>query len=155
MENRGPARGLRHRAAASLAMLLMAACHTAPSGAPSPPLATRCADFTIQLYFDSQSAALTKEARAVIDDAARRANRCQVTAIDVLGLSDAPGAADANLALSSHRAEAVTQALAKRGFSPLAFRVVSAGDAGAVTASGLNRPLRRRADVVFHLTPKS
>jgi peptidoglycan-associated lipoprotein len=156
MQNRGPSRG----ALLALAFVLAAlgGCQTRPSGPQSLTAnAPRCADFTVQLYFESQSAALTKEARAVVDDAVRRTRGCQVAAIDVLGLSDANGAAAANLALSDQRAGAVTKALSRRGLPPLAFRVVAAGDAGAVTAAGLDVPLRRRVDVVFHLAagPKS
>ncbi len=149
-------RGLRAGHTAILILAVLGGCQS-PSLKPLTPSSNgpNCADFTVQLYFESQSAVLTKEARAVIEDAVRRTRACHVIAIDVTGLSDANGGAAANLALSDQRAGAVTQALARRGLPPLVFRVVAAGDAGAVTASGLDKPMRRRADMVFHLGPKS
>jgi outer membrane protein OmpA-like peptidoglycan-associated protein len=111
----------------------------------------RCADQTISIYFEPDSAELTREGRMLISQAAAGAARCRVTAVDVLGLSDATGAADANLALSKTRAAAVAQALAANGLPAADFRVGAAGDAGAVTPQGEARPLRRRVDVTLHL----
>jgi outer membrane protein OmpA-like peptidoglycan-associated protein len=74
-----------------------------------------------------------------------------VASVDVLGLSDAVGAADANLELSKRRAQSVTAALTAAGLPAGEFRVGAAGQAGAVTADGKARPLRRRVDVVLHL----
>lgn len=115
----------------------------------------RCADQTVQIYFEPQSAELTREARMVIDQAASGAAACRVTAVDVVGLSDAAGAPDANLDLSRKRADAVAAALAANGLPPAAFKVQAAGQAGAVTDDGKTRPVRRRADVTLHLSPKA
>lgn len=112
----------------------------------------RCVDQTVQIYFEPQSAALTREGRLVIDQAAADARGCRVTAVDVVGLADAAGAPDANLELSRRRAEAVAQALAANGLPPAEFRVGAAGQAGAVTPDGRAAPLRRRADVTLHLS---
>ena len=89
----------------------------------------------------------------MVDTTARRLKRCDVTGIDVVGLADAPGGPEINLPLSKARAEAVTALLGRRGFKDLEFRVAAAGDAGAQTASGEARPLRRRVDVTFHVSP--
>ncbi|MHB8530512.1 MAG: OmpA family protein [Caulobacteraceae bacterium] len=157
MKNRRAAleRRSNWRVAGLIGLSLLAGCKTLQvrRGAVVTALPA-CADFTVQIYFESRSAVLTREAREVVDAAARRARRCQVAAIDVLGLADAPGAPAANLALSNGRANAVTKALARRGFPPIAFRVVAAGDVGAQTPSGAEQPLRRRAEVVFHVQPR-
>jgi outer membrane protein OmpA-like peptidoglycan-associated protein len=113
-----------------------------------------CVDQTVQIYFEPESAELTREARMVIDQAAAGAAPCRVAGIDVVGLADAQGAPDANMELSRKRADAVAAALAANGLPPAAFKVGAAGQAGAVTADGKAAPLRRRADVTLHLAPR-
>ncbi|WP_293371433.1 OmpA family protein [Phenylobacterium sp.] len=114
--------------------------------------APRCADQTVQIYFESFSADVTKEGRAVIAAAAQQAKPCRVTGVDVLGLADSiGGGADGNLELSKRRAEAVTAALAAAGLPGAEFKITAVGDAGSTTADGRSRPLRRRADIVLHL----
>ncbi|HEV2363771.1 MAG TPA: OmpA family protein [Caulobacteraceae bacterium] len=133
----------------------LAACQTTMlPGRRAPLIAAEpaCSDFQITIYFDSDSSRLTPEAKAVVNAAARRARGCRVSAIDVVGLSDSPGVASANLALSAARAKTVTRALSRRGLPPLTFGVVAAGAAGAETTAGQERPLRRRVDVAFHVT---
>jgi outer membrane protein OmpA-like peptidoglycan-associated protein len=114
-----------------------------------------CVDQTVQIYFEPQSAELTREARMVIDQAASSAASCKVAAVDVVGLSDAAGAPGANLELSRKRADAVAAALAANGLPPAAFKVEAAGQAGAVTDDGKAHPVRRRAEVTLRLSPKS
>jgi len=113
----------------------------------------RCTDQTVQIYFEPESAEVTKEGRAVLAAAAAQARPCRVTRVDVLGLSDSTGAADANLDLSKRRAQSVTAALTAAGLPAGEFMVAGAGQAGAVTTDGKAAPLRRRADVVLHLSP--
>ncbi|MGI9169218.1 MAG: OmpA family protein [Caulobacteraceae bacterium] len=114
----------------------------------------RCGDFTVAIYFESQSAAVTPQAAQLLAAAAQRARGCDVTGINVVGLADAVGAPSANLALSRARANAVTLALHRRGLTTVAFQVAAAGAAGAETREGRARLLRRRADVQFHLAPR-
>jgi len=113
-----------------------------------------CGDQAVQIYFDKDSAEIGKESQAVIAAAAQASKTCAVTAVDVTGLADATGAPDANFDLSRHRAEAVTAALAKAGVPAETVRIAAAGQNGAVTAAGQARPLRRRVDVVLHLTAR-
>ena len=95
-------------------------------------MAPSCEDFSVQIYFESRSAQLTDEARSVLKGADALATGCKVASVRVLGLADAVGAPDANLALSKQRAEVVTRALDKMGYSNVAFDVGAAGDAGAM-----------------------
>ncbi|HZZ33359.1 MAG TPA: OmpA family protein [Phenylobacterium sp.] len=114
----------------------------------------RCGDQTAQIYFDSFSAEVTKEGRAVIAAAAQQAKSCKVTGVDVLGLADAAGGGpDSNLELSKRRAQAVTAALAGAGLPAAEFKITAVGETGSTTADGRSRPLRRRADIVVHLAP--
>jgi peptidoglycan-associated lipoprotein len=111
----------------------------------------RCVDQTVQIYFEPGAAEVTNEGRAVIREAATAARGCQVTRVDVLGLADASGAAQANLELSKRRAQSVTAALSAVGLPAAEFQVAAIGDAGAETAAGQAAPLRRRADVVLRM----
>lgn len=140
-------------AAMSVAMLL-AGCTTVRNARDRivKPQA-RCADVTVQIYFEPDSAEVTSEGRAVLRAAADQARACKVEGVSVLGLADAAGAPGANLDLSQRRAEAVTKALAATGLPAAAFDTAAAGQAGAVTATGDTRPLRRRADVTLKLSP--
>ena len=111
-----------------------------------------CTDQTAQIYFDADSADLTREGRAVIAAAANSAKGCKVERVDVMGLADATGAPAANLELSKRRAQSVTAALAAAGLPAAEFHVAAAGQAGAVTAEGAASPVRRRADVILRLS---
>uniref|UniRef100_B0T255 OmpA/MotB domain protein n=1 Tax=Caulobacter sp. (strain K31) TaxID=366602 RepID=B0T255_CAUSK len=114
--------------------------------------APACEDFAVQIYFETESAALTNEARSVLKGAGALAKGCKVASARVIGLSDAVGGgSNSNLALSRKRADTVKAALDKIGFRDVAFEVGAAGDAGATTSGGEARPLRRRADIKFDL----
>jgi outer membrane protein OmpA-like peptidoglycan-associated protein len=115
---------------------------------------SKCVDQTVQIYFEPESAEITREGRAVLTAAANGARGCQVNSVDVVGLADAAGAADANLDLSKRRAQSVTAALASAGLPAAEFRVAAVGQTGAVTPAGNAAPLRRRADITLHLAPK-
>jgi len=117
----------------------------------APP---RCVDQTVQIYFAPEAAELTPEGRMVISQAASSARGCRVSGVEVLGLADAAGAPGANLELSRKRADSVAAALAANGLPAAEFKLAAAGQAGAVTADGAARPLRRRADVTLHLAPR-
>ncbi len=114
--------------------------------------APSCVDQTAQVYFEAESAEITKESRAVISAAAAQSRGCKVASVDVLGLADSVGGADANLELSKRRAQSVTAALTAAGLPAGEFKVQAAGQAGATTAGGQAKPLRRRVDVVLHLS---
>lgn len=116
--------------------------------------APRCVDQSVQIYFEADSAEVTDEGRAVISQAASQAGSCVVKSVDVLGLADSVGAADANLELSKKRAQSVTAALAASSLPAAEFKVSAAGQAGATTADGRAAPLRRRVDVILHLAPR-
>ena len=66
----------------------------------------------------------------------------------LVGLADADGAANRNLALSRRRAATVARALAAGGLPRPEFDIDAVGQAGAVTGGGDAEPLRRRTEVV-------
>jgi peptidoglycan-associated lipoprotein len=143
-------------AAASAATLLLAGCENLPKlrmpTIASPP---PCADFTISIYFEAGSAVITREAQALIHSAGARAKRCLVSGVDVVGLSSPTGETATNLQVSKDRAAAVTAALSASGFEHVDINATAVGDAGAATAKGELRPMRRRATVTFRLVAKT
>lgn len=140
--------------AAGAAAILASGCTSMPRSreqlVKAPP---RCADETVPIYFEADSAELTREGKMVIHQAASMTTGCKVSSVEVVGLADAQGAPDANLELSKRRASAVADALAANGLPSAEFKVGAAGQAGAVTPAG-KAPLRRRADVILHLAPR-
>lgn len=147
----------RRIAALTLAVAGVAGCHSLPgktvrAKAPLIQAPSPCVDFTVPIYFEARSAVITHQARDLLKASARRAAGCAVTGIDVVGLADAAGSPGANLELSKRRADDVTLALGRLGFNKVAFTVSAAGAFGAETTAGQASPLRRRAEVVFHLT---
>ena len=136
--------------------LLVTGCASSPwprSRAQIEIAPARCEAFQVQIYFDRDSTKLTREARSILAEAGKMARGCDVKAVRVVGLADAVGAPGDNLDLSKRRAGAVTQALGRVGFRNVSFDVQAAGDTGATTLGGANRPLRRRADINFDLAP--
>jgi len=148
--------GIRRIAGAGALVLAMSAMAGCGSLRPPPPytgpmvaMPNPCADLNASIYFERDSAALTREAKDVLRGAAAQAENCRFTTVQVFGLSDPVGAPAANIRLSERRAEAVTQELARLGFTQVTFKLVAAGENGARTLSGEVEPLRRRADIIF------
>lgn len=133
-------------AAAVISALVLSGCAIRSRVAPT----NLCEDLKVSIYFDDGSAKITRDARQVLTEAQEMRATCALGVVDVLGLADAVGDPQANLVLSEQRAKAVTQALGGLGFGNV--RIAAAGAAGAETAAGELRPLRRRADVVFRST---
>jgi peptidoglycan-associated lipoprotein len=152
------AKGVRSGAAVLATVgLALTGCQSAHSPAHTKgPLivsASPCADFTQTLYFEAGSAVITRPAERLLTLAAARSRGCVVTGVAVLGLADAPGDKASNLAVSQMRADAVKAALHRRGFDQVEIQTTAAGETGAITAAGQDKPVRRRAEITFHLSP--
>ncbi len=146
----------RHKTAALCLVLALCGCQSVQRRPVGPLIQApqNCVDVNFPIYFEPRSATVTQEADRLITAARDQARGCQVTGIVVVGLADAPGSPDANLQLSRRRANAVTAALHRRWFPNAEFREGAVGAAGASTAAGADRPLRRRADVSIHLVAR-
>ena len=99
-----------------LGVLLVAACAAPRDMAPTER-------YTI--FFEADSDTVNALGRGVVAQAASDAQGAPATRLVVVGFADRRGAAEANLALSQRRAEAVAKLLVEAGL-PLA-RVSSAG----------------------------
>lgn len=128
----------------------VAGCTTGMRGQGKVATLNPCEDLKVAIYFEQDSSAVSREAKAVLKEAAEMRSGCAVGVVDVLGLADAVGDPRANQALSEQRAKAVTRTLGGLGFGKVNFG--AAGEAGSTTAAGELNPLRRRADVVFRST---
>ncbi|MBI1407692.1 MAG: OmpA family protein [Caulobacter sp.] len=112
---------------------------------------TPCSDISVAIYFQTGSARISRDAKAVLKGAADQAAGCRVNSVDVMGLADPVGDPAANLKLSEQRATAVTRTLRDLGIGDA--RVTAAGESGAVTEAGAVAPLRRRTEVTLRLSP--
>lgn len=113
-----------------------------------------CAPQRFDIYFAEGEARLTDAAGQAIRMTAAQVEGCDIHSVQVLGLADAQGGADANLTLSERRARATSEALVRAGLPIPAFSVAAIGDLGATTAEGLREPLRRRTEVVIDAAPR-
>lgn len=139
---------------ALLAAAAMGACqslpgHSQPYAGPIVAAQNTCTDATASIYFEPNSAGLTRDAREVLRAIAAQAEACRFQLVTVYGLTDPVGAPAANVALSERRAEAVTRELSRLGFNEVTFKLVAGGSAGSITPTGEVQPLRRRVDVIF------
>lgn len=130
------------------AAAVLSACAATPTGrAAIEKPASFCQPSSVSLYFEPNSATVTREAAAVLRGAANQAKGCRIDGVRVVGLADAAGTSEVNLALSKTRAAAVAAALQRAGLPAAEFDVAAAGDAGAVNLQGEAAPLRRRVDI--------
>ena len=144
----------RIAAAAGLGLVAAACASTEPKVTRDQiVMASTCQDTTFPIYFEKGSTALTAAASQLLKEGAAQAQACTVKEVLVLGLADADGPANRNMALSRQRATSVASALAAQGLPAPAFDLEAAGSSGAVTPAGTPEPLRRRAEVVIRLGP--
>ena len=143
--------GISKLAVLGAAALVLGGCSTMSSfGRVKTP--NVCQDLTVSIYFERDSAVITREAQAALKGAGDMTQGCKLGQVDVTGLADSVGDPAVNLVLSQKRADAVRKAVTRLGFSTVNFDVAAVGEQGAVTDSGADRPLRRRTDVTFHLS---
>lgn len=141
--------------AGAAALVTLAGCSSmgAPGRDALVVAPTNCAEKRFDIYFQEDQTTLTDAARTAIGLTATQLQGCHIRAVKVLGLASATGTTDNNLILSEQRALVVAEALAAHGWPAPAFELAAAGDAGAVTPSGVVEPLRRRTEVLVEATP--
>jgi iron complex outermembrane receptor protein len=103
------------------------------------------------VFFDFNKSDLTREAQAVVDQAAQGAGSAHATRLEVTGHTDTVGSDAYNLRLSRRRAEAVAARLEKDGVPSLEIAIVAKGkrDLLVPTADGVKEPQNRRVQIVY------
>ncbi|MBX3429071.1 MAG: OmpA family protein [Hyphomonadaceae bacterium] len=146
---------MRYVALVAVAALLgVGGCATLTGGeenAPAPAFnAAACVQKDFVIYFDDGRAELTDEARRIIDLQARDIRGCTIDGVQIIGLSDQDeGNAESSRQLSVRRAEVLAEYLATRASWPRSrFELLATGARGAVTAEGLDVPVRNRARII-------
>jgi outer membrane protein OmpA-like peptidoglycan-associated protein len=136
----------------AVALLALGACASmSDDDTPAPAFnAAACTERDFVIYFDEGQAELTEEARRVIDLQARDIRGCTIDNVRIIGLSDQDeGNAESARALSVRRAEVLAEYLATRASWPRSrFELLATGARGAVTAEGLDVPVRNRARII-------
>lgn len=110
----------------ALVAAALAAC-----AAPQPPPGDAGAYL---LFFETDSAELTPEARTVAYRAAADVAALKPTAIAVLGFASKEGPADANQQLSNARVKTVERTLEEAGVDPALLRPLALGETQATRA---------------------
>ncbi len=108
------------------------------------------------IYFDTNSADMSLDSRAVVDEIAQMMRAYGNTVVDIEGNTDSTGARAYNVELSRRRAEAVRRYLEqKHGFPPQRMRALGNGPdrplAGNDTPEG--REKNRRTDIKVYPNP--
>ncbi len=126
---------------------MMAAAPPPPAPAPAPPPQARPQAFVV--FFDFDSAALSPDAAAVIEEALAVSGAGGFSEFSVTGHADRAGSEDYNLELSLSRANAVRDALAGRGADPDGLFVAGRGEAepAVPTADGVREQANRRVEI--------
>ncbi len=104
---------------------------------------------TYVVFFNTDSASLTPEARATVAQASTRAKADQAKVIELTGHADRAGSAAYNLRLSQRRAESTAVEFRNNGVTAEA-RLFARGetDPEVPTADGVSNPRNRRVEIV-------
>jgi outer membrane protein OmpA-like peptidoglycan-associated protein len=103
------------------------------------------------ILFESGSAKIAAASDAAIDELAGYLALCPEATVNVEGHTDADGDADANLALSVSRAEAVVDALMTRGVSPERLYAVGYGESLPVASNETRAGKQANRRIAFTL----
>ena len=134
----------------ALMCALLSACastEAAKVAAPAPSAPTHCNAQQLVFYFGSWETALNDVAQKEISLVQTKLAGCSIDAVRIVGMAGAPGDVAANIEVSRKRAETVADALAAGGWPRDRFQLEVRGEDGATTSDGLEKPMRRRAEV--------
>ncbi len=101
------------------------------------------------IYFHTDSAALTEEARAKLDRVASELRRVPDARLEVQGHTDARASAAYNMELSRQRARAVINYLTGKGLAPERFRPEAFGETRPAASNATEEGMRLNRRVEF------
>ncbi|WP_293863273.1 OmpA family protein [uncultured Alsobacter sp.] len=129
-----------------LATLAGSAFAQEPAQAPPP-----AAPAPLVLYFDTGSAQIRDQDKAVLDQASRAYSQGKPIVMIVTGTADRVGAPAGNLTLSQRRATAVLNGLIARGIPADRFQVLAKGETEPVvsTEEGVAELQNRRVEITW------
>lgn len=104
------------------------------------------------IRFEPGGAKLLKESQAALDELASDLTACREATVNVEGHTDADGDADANLALSVARAEAVVDALILRGVAPERLYAVGYGESLPIASNETRAGKQANRRIAFSIT---
>jgi OmpA-OmpF porin, OOP family len=118
------------------------------AGAAGPMAA---ADSMYLVFFDFDKSAITAGAESVLDAVAAEAVKRGATGVEIVGHTDSSGSNAYNERLAVRRANAVRDALAKRGLDVSVMNVDGRGERELLvkTADNVREPANRRAQISF------
>jgi len=108
------------------------------------------------IYFDTGSASISVDSRAVVDEIGGFMRAYENTIVDIDGNSDSTGARDMNVSLSRERAESVKSYLMKKfGFPPVRMRTAGNGPDKPIDSNDTpeGREKNRRTDIKVYANP--
>ena len=131
----------------AIAASILIGCATLAAPAHAEP----CSAGPYMVFFDHNSAALTNQAKAILDWAAKAYSDCANARVLMAGHTDRVGTDEANLALSKAMASGVRQYLISKGVPARQFNVVSLGERQPLvpTEDEVSEPQNRRVEFIF------
>lgn len=129
---------------------LLGACASSEKTKVATPVSaatSHCSAQQMVFYFGSWETALNDIGQKEIALVQSKLAGCSIDAVRIVGMAGAPGDVAANMEVSRKRAETVADALAAGGWPRDRFAIEVRGEDGATTSDGLEKPMRRRAEV--------
>jgi outer membrane protein OmpA-like peptidoglycan-associated protein/ABC-type nitrate/sulfonate/bicarbonate transport system substrate-binding protein len=107
------------------------------------------------IYFDPNSAKMSLDSRAIVDEVASFMRAYENTVIDIEGNTDATGSREYNMKLSAERAGAVKDYLIEKGFPAERMRTVGRGPDNPIESNATpeGREKNRRTDIKWFANP--
>jgi outer membrane protein OmpA-like peptidoglycan-associated protein len=110
------------------------------------------------IYFDPNSARMSLDSRAVVDELAGTMRAYENTVVDIEGNTDSTGSRNYNIQLSHQRADAVREYLMEKfGFPAARLRTAGNGPDKPISTNGTaeGREKNRRTDIKVYANPAS
>ncbi len=119
----------------------------APPATPPAQAAAQPAKDSLSVFFDTGSAALRAQDRAVLDQAARLYRAGQPIVMILTASTDPTGSAIGNLSLSQRRANTVLHGLVSRGIPAERFQILAKGESDLPVPAKRGQPEPRDRQV--------